>query len=99
MPVPWVVMNSVSGVMAGSLGIVQFAVGVSASGGSIDKRQVRPILIAAGVVDMLGATIVIAASHALRKRPTHSFGDISVLPMAASNPRNPVTGVVVAGRF
>lgn len=98
MPVPWVVMNSVSGVMAGSLGIIQTAVGVSESGGSIDKRQVRPILIAAGVADTLGATIVIAASYMLRK-PTNSFGDISVLPMTASNPQNPVAGVVVAGRF
>lgn len=99
MPIPWAVMNSVSGVMAGSLGTVQFAVGLSESGGSIDKRQLRPILIAAGAVNMLGSGIVIAASHMLRKRPIKSVGDVSVLPMATSSPQNPIAGVVVAGRF
>lgn len=99
MPRAWVVMNSVSGVMAGTLGIAQFAVGVAESGGSSDKRQVRPILIGAGALTMLGSGVVIAASYVLRTRPIKSLGDVSVLPMATPSPQNPVAGVMVTGRF
>lgn len=99
MPMPWMVMNSVSGVMAGSVGIVQFAVGVAESGGSIDKRQIRPILIAVGAADMLASGIVIAASYVLRTRPIKSVDQFSVLPMATSSPQNPIAGIVVTGRF
>ncbi|HRI65213.1 MAG TPA: hypothetical protein PK156_13280 [Polyangium sp.] len=99
MPRGWAVMNTVSGVMAGTLGLVQFGVGVAESGGSSDKRQLRPILIAAGAADILGSGIVMAASYVLRTRPIKSVDDFSVLPMAPSSPQNPVAGVVVTGRF
>ncbi len=99
LPRAWMVMNSVSGVMAGTLGTVQFAVGVAESKGSSDKRQLRPIIIGAGALTMLGSGIVIAASYVLRTRPIKSHPDVSVLPMASGSPQNPVAGIMMTGHF
>jgi hypothetical protein len=105
MPVGWTVMNAITGAMGGSLGFLQLGLAVSETGGSSDKKQMRPLLAAAGGVSIAGSIVVITASvlqTARPNKPTGAPASIIVLPMISmmSPPRSGTTaGLMVFGRL
>jgi hypothetical protein len=102
MPVGWTVMNVITGVMGGTFGIMQFGIAVSETGGSSDKKQLRPLNIAAGGGAIIGSGVVITASILQTARPNTPPAlaqTIRILPMISPAGAGPCAGLMAAGQF
>jgi hypothetical protein len=101
MPIPWTVMNSITGAMGASFGVLQLAVGVAESTGSSDKKQLRPFNIAAGASAIAGSAVVITATILQTARPKtqEQARPILVIPMPITTRAGTTAGLMAVGCF